>query len=172
MPLTGSAFANILATISKDLDLAPLSSALTAKGKNGVIFTDGIAVNQINELFHDERTLANGVSEELDLSGVLANPLGDIVNFVGVKVIGIYSANANNLANLEVGGAAANTSVFLKDATDIVTVGPALGSSFLLINPSAAGFPVVGGASDKLKITHDGSNPADFVYRIVLLGIK
>ncbi len=172
MPVTGSAFSNILATITKDLALAPSSSSLTEAGKNGAIFTDGTGINQVNELFHDERTLADGVSEELDLAGVLLNPLGDIVNFTSIKAMAIYSAATTNLAKLEVGGAAANAFIFAKIAADLAIVGPQKGASFLLLDPSAAGIPVVAGTGDKLKITHDGSDTASFTYRIVLLGTK
>ena len=172
MALAGSAFANITATLTKTLALAPTTSNLTDNGKNGAIFRDGIGLNQVNEMFHDERTLGDGVSEELDLAGVLLNPLGDIINFTSIKAIGIYSADTTNLARLEIGGAAANTFIFLKAADDIVVVGPQAGSTFLLIDPSAGGITVTAGSADKLKIKHDGSDVQPFKYRIVLLGTK
>lgn len=127
--------------------------------------TSGIGANQVNEMFDDDRTLAGGANEELDLSGTLLNAFGDTIAFVGVKLL--YIKNNSATETLTVGGAAATAwEPWAGAAGDAVKIPP--GGFILWTNPSAAGWAVAAGVTDKLKILNSGG--ASTTYRIVILG--
>ena len=127
----------------------------------------GTANGQADTLFDDDRSLAAGASESLDLAGgVLTGPLGDALTFA--DIVGIYiRADATNQGNLLVGGAAANAfSAMFGDATDKIILPP--GAEFMITNPTS-GYVVTPGTGDLLKIENaDGVNAAG--YRITLIG--
>jgi hypothetical protein len=132
-------------------------------------FSDGTGAGQINQVFSDQRTLALGTNEDLDLAGTLVNALGATVTFTAIKGI-FVSADSGNGDNIEVGGAATNTMInWVGDATDQVLIEP--GGAFAIVTPSAAGYAVTAGTGDLLRITNaDGA--ASATYNIVLLGIE
>src|ERR1700754_2115883 len=67
-------------------------------------FANGVGANQANVLWADTRTLAASATEDLDLSGVLADVFGATVTQARVKAIRI-SAAAGNTNNVIVGAA-------------------------------------------------------------------
>jgi uncharacterized phiE125 gp8 family phage protein len=70
------------------------------------------------------------------LSGVLANALGASLAFTAVKAI-LIVADAANVNNVVVGGAASNAFALFGDATDTIAIKP--GGAFMIVDPSAAG---------------------------------
>ncbi len=87
-------------------------------------FTDGEGLNQAEQVFTDQRTLAASANEELDLSGSLTDAFGTTLVFTSIKAM-IITCAAANTNDLLVGGAAANAwSTWASDDTDEVIVVP------------------------------------------------
>ncbi len=161
--LTGLVNLLISANMIKDLDLAdakfPLSQTWAQE------FQSGSGSGQINKLFADTRTLADGANEELDLAGALTDPFGASLTFTKVKVLAIKNKSATQ--TLSVGGAAANAwSALFGDATDILKIAP---SSMALLVCDPAGVAVTAATADLLKIANSAGAAAD--YDIIVLGI-
>ena len=168
--VSGVAKIEVTATQQDTLDLGTTSFPLNDEAAELFTFANGILANQINEMFSDQRTLADGVSEEIDLSGSLTNALGTSIVFNAVKVLQIIIKSG--VANLKVGGAAANGWVTMfDDPTDKLIVRGG-GGGFLIFAPDVIGYDVTAATADLLKIEHDGSDSADIVYNIYIGGIK
>ena len=130
-----------------------------------VPLSNGVGDNQADVLFVDNRTLAASTSEELDLAGVLENPVGETATFVTVKGILVRAGSANG-GLIKVGGAAANTFLGPFDnATDIINVKAS--GIFLEVEP-LTGWTVTAGTGDKLKIENSDASPAS--YDIAIIG--
>ncbi len=126
-------------------------------------FQPGTGSGQMDEWFDDIRTLADGANESLDLSGSSqADFTGVALAFAHVKLLGIYADPANT-TDLTVGngtnpflgalGAGANT-LILKP-----------GELHMFVRP-VTGYPVVGGASDILKIANGAGAAAKYTILI------
>ena len=129
--------------------------------------SNGTAANQAKQVFTDRRTLAASGTENIDLSGVLVNAFGAVINFAKIKAIVIVAAAANT-NNVHVGGHASAAFVnWVTDATAIIKVKP--GGIFLLTAPDANGFAVTATTGDLLTIANSGSGTS-VTYDIVLIG--
>lgn len=128
-------------------------------------FANGTGNNQADLIFHDKRTLADGASENLDLSGSLTDVFGSTLTFAKIKAIIIQNLSTTQI--LTVGGAAANALInWVADATDKINIPP--GGAFCIMAP-LAGFAVTAGTGDILKIANGGAgDPAD--YNIWIIG--
>lgn len=158
-----------LATLTKALTLPGLGASSALAYSKQVPFSDGVADDEANECYSEQRTLANGASDDLDLTGVaLQNPLGENIAFTAVKGILVYADPANT-DDVEVGGALATAfSAMFGSATDKVLVPP--GGMFLLYAPKA-GYAVGAGATDILRIKNAAAG-AQAIYDIVVLGTR
>lgn len=126
---------------------------------------DGVAANQADLKFYDRRTLADGASEELDLSGVLTDAFGAALAFARIKALRINIISGS--ARLLVGGAAANAwFAIFNDATDKAVVE----ELFFAQSQRVDAFPVTAATADILRIEHDGSDTADIIYDILIIG--
>lgn len=166
MALNTSVSLRVAATLEAYQDLlsvkAPLDYGKYVSLKNG---TGG---NQANQLFTDTRTLAASTSEDLDLSGVLTNPLGASITFTKIKAIIIESSSAN-ANDVIVGGAPSNgLSTPFGDVSDKVKVKP--GGLFCLIAPDANGYAVTAGTGDLLRVANGGSG-STVEYSIIVIGV-
>jgi hypothetical protein len=131
-----------------------------------VTYAFGTGNTQINDRYEAERSLAASANEELDLAGVLVNAFGESVVFTAVKEI--YIENPSATQTLTVGNATATQ--FLGGfgaAAHTWAIPP--GGTFHVRAPMA-GWPVVAGASDKLKILNNAGSTV--AYKIVILGVK
>jgi hypothetical protein len=165
MSLTARLKASVSGTLSGSNDLGNPSQSFSELVE--IAIADGTGANQANNVFSDERTLAASTSENLDLSGVLANALGATLAFTAVKAI-LVVADAGNTNDVVIGGAASNGFVGpFADATDKINVGP--GDVFLITRRSAAGLAVAAGTGDILKVANGGAGSA-VTYRIIILG--
>lgn len=138
-------------------------------------FTLGTGINQSNLMWHDRRVLAASANETLAFDGAFADNLGQSFDLDALKVLLIV--NQSNLsvvqgthtvatnAVLEVGAAAANAILVMKDSTDIMILQP--GGSFLYTNPTAAGL-TIGISNHDLKITETAAEIA--LYDIFAIG--
>lgn len=149
---------------------SPTETVLNSASQANWTVTSGVAINQLNLLWHDRRTLAAGANEDLDLAGSLVNSFGTTATFVKVKLLSVAMTAAGNTATttISVGGASANQFVnWVADATDKIIVFQ--GGAMMLFNPSLAGYAVTAGTGDLLNIlNNDGSNAVD--YDIVIGG--
>lgn len=128
--------------------------------------TPGTTTGKADKLFASSRTLAASATEDLDLAGVLTDPLGTTLTFVKVKAIYVKAAAANTNSVI-VGGAASATFVGpFADATDKITIPP--GGAVLLVHPGA-GWTVTATTADLLKVANSSSGTS-VTYEIVLIG--
>lgn len=150
----------ISATYVKDMDLADPRDALALTLEQS--FTTGTGSGQANLIFHDQRQLADGVSEDLDLYGGLTNAFGVALNFAKIKAMVIK--NLSTTQTLSVGGAAATQfSNWVANVNDVVVLPP--GSFLCLVN--LAGYAVTS-ILDLLKIANSAGAVCD--YEIILIG--
>lgn len=168
MPLTGNLQISVIATLTKVLALQTASAPLGNSGVKTWALAVSAGVDFADKVFVEQRTLATGVSNELDLFGVLTDALGDTLNFARIKGIYVASASGND-ANLLVGGSATNAFVgWVADATDRLIVRP--NGGFLLFARDTTAYPVADGSTDKFKFEHDASTGNNLTYDTILIG--
>ena len=165
MALVSKIVLSINSTLTSALDLTEAAAPHTIK--KTISLATGVALDQADLIFSDQRTLGAGANEDLDLAGVLTDPFGIVMTFVKVKMLYVFAAAANG-DYIQVGGAAATQFVnWVADPTDKVNVCP--GGMLLLATPTLAAYAVGAGATDFLRITNaDGAAAA--TYDIVIIG--
>jgi hypothetical protein len=125
-------------------------------------FTDGTGNNQCDKIFHDERTLPGGFTEDLDLSGVLLGKLSTTpIAFAKVKLILVVNKSAT--LTVSVGGATTQFVNWVGASGDIVKIAP---SGFMFLVAPLAGYAVTNSSADLLTISSSGAA----VYDIVIAG--
>ncbi len=146
--------------LSTPVDDADIKSAWTV--------TDGTVANQADLFYHDQRTIANGANDDLDLAGVLTDKFGSVLTFARVKALYV-SAAAANVALVTIGGAPSNAwSPIFSDSSDKIVLRP--GGFVLLGAPEATAYAVTAGTADQLRISHDGSDSTSVIYDIAIIG--
>jgi hypothetical protein len=159
--------AEVSAQISVTQTATPDGGSATAKQSAGpgvVLVANGTLNGQADLAFVDERTLASGANEELDLAGVLTSVFGATLTFVEVMSIMVYALPANT-TNLTVGGAASNAfQGWFGDAADTEVIAP----GGVALHHRASGWGVTAGTGDKLKIAN--ASGASATYQIAILG--
>lgn len=135
-------------------------------------FAAGVAANQADILWVDERSVAASTNDDIDLAGVLTDAFGAVITaaeLVALAVINkpkLVTATAN-LSNLTVG---LGTNPFLGFlGGTLPTLGPLPpGAMAGLVAPGAAGLGTIGaGASDILRVANGAGGTA--VYQIAAL---
>lgn len=165
MSLVTSITLNIAATYAGSPDLSTLRDVL-AQNYNIALAT-GTGANQADVIFHDQRTLADGANEVLDLyaSGALLDPLGVALTIETLKALFIYNQSAD--AALLIGGGASNDIGIMADTSDKLVLKP--GGKFIWTAPDATGLDIT---TDKnLKLEHDGTGTDTLTYDIVAIGV-
>ena len=150
---------NLACNKSNDLSITKDDLIVTPQEQ----FTPGTGNNQLDKLFHDMRTLADGANESLDLAGSLVDMFGTTITFVKIKAMLIRNLSATQ--TLTIGGGATPFINWVADPTDMVKIPP--NGMFLLVAP-LAGFAVTGATGDILKIANSAGAACD--YQIVLAG--
>ncbi len=167
MPLTSKLIVAASALLVATQDLG---DARTAKLAQLVVdLADGTAAGQANRLFADTRTIAPSGTDDLDLAGVLTDPLGTALTFVKVKAIIVKAADANT-NNVVVGGAL--TTPFVGPfgaATHTAHARPGGILAFVCGAADANGWSVGAGASDLLRVANSGAG-TPVTYDIVVIG--
>lgn len=130
-------------------------------------WTDGGGANQAQKLFVDQRTVATGANDDIDLAGALVDQFGATLTFTAVKGLWLYSLPANT-TNLTIGGAS-STWVAWNSGTNAALTPITPGAPVLLLNPSATGWASIsGGSTDILRISNSAG--ASAVYDLVIFG--
>jgi len=119
-------------------------------------------------IWHDIRALAHSSNEEFDLAGGLTDAFGDSFSFNIIKGIVIRNLGVSGTpATLEVGGATNAFFDFMGSATDKIKIGA--GGMVSFFNPTTAGYDVVAGSADILKIANT-SGSEEITYQLILFG--
>ena len=157
----------INALLQEPAGVGPSQHQLALSPNN--VLSDGIGAGQAKQMYTATRTLAASGTENLDLTGTLVNALGAVLNFTKIKAI-LITADAANVNNVQVGGAASNgfANWVTAPASAIVNVPP--GGMFLLTAPDANGFGVTATTGDLLKVTNGGAG-TPVTYTIVVIGV-
>lgn len=164
-----------MATLSTSIKLDVVTSLINALDlgnvRNDQTYTKtiswatGTGANQADMLFHDQRTLASTIAEDIDLAGALTGPLGNTLTFARVKAIVIFAATANT-TSLTVSRNATTGAPFLSADGDAFVLTP--GGLFVLTNPSATAIAVTATTDDTINIAN-GSG-ANATYDIIVIG--
>lgn len=128
--------------------------------------TDGVAANQANIAFVDERTLTTGATDSLDLAGVLADAYGATITAAEIVALMIINkpraGTPVNTTDLTIGGG--SNGVFASAMPFVLKPGAVL----LLAAGDAAGIKTVtAGTADILTIVNGSGASAK--YQIAVL---
>lgn len=148
--------------------LAGIRGLLSTSGDGGVAslpvskigsvnLTDGTGAAQANAIYIDDFSIAASGSLNYDLAGALTDRLGNLLVFTAVKAIYLF-ADLTNVNNIILGN---GTTPFIGPfgaAAHTLAVGP--GAPLVLVDRSAAGWPVVAGTGDILKLANGGAGTA------------
>ncbi len=168
--LTGTVRSSINAVLKKALDLTTPTDVLA--NVTAWAIATGNGDQKADEMFHDQRTLADGVSEDLPLAGSLSNAFGDTVAFVRIKALKIEIVTGT--ANLLIGGAVATAwETWVVAAGDKVLIRGGIGTAkgrMEIVAPDGTAYVVGAGATDLLRIEHDSGDATAIVYNIIIIG--
>jgi hypothetical protein len=157
------------ADLSKAVDLA--SSTIPYNIQRGTAFTAGVTAGAVDTVFVDTRTIAASGSEDLDLSGALADPFGVASTAIFAKVRAILiAARSANVNNVVVGGVAAGWATFLSPAaTGLITLRPGASIAMACGPADLAGYAVTATTGDLLHVANSGAGTS-VDYDIAILG--
>lgn len=164
MPLDTNCVVQIGAKYAGPVTIGSL--ALTIGQSYTVATSTGAGAGQASIFYAGTRTLASGATESLDLNGAtLIDALGAPVTIAALKGIVLVAATANT-TTLTIGNVANGIASVFGAATQSLTLQP--GEILAKLTPSAAGYPIVAGTADLLKIANAAGAPA--TYDLILFG--
>lgn len=131
-------------------------------------FANGVAADQADILWTDERAFIASTADPIDLAGVLTNAFGATITaaeIVAILIINASKAGVRNTVTLSV-GAGSNPWFGMFGATgDVIKVPP--GGTLMLVAPDASGLgAVTAGTGDILTVT---PGAAAGTYQIAIL---
>ena len=149
------------------LDLATVSDSARVEYSQSLV--DGTAADQADKIWHDQRTVAAGASDDLDLTALVQAIFGGSLSLALAKVKALFIVNTSTTSgqDLKVGGSGANAFAAPFDADDDAKVLVPADSMLLLVNKKS-GWPVTNGSADTLRINNPGA--AAVTYKIVIVG--
>jgi hypothetical protein len=149
-----------------DLSLVSDSSKLDYQ----IALPHGAGAEQADKVWHDERTLAAGASENVILSALPLEMFGGnwTISLASVKAILLVNGASAPGENLVLGGAASQAWQGPFAAAGDKLVVPA-DSCLLLVNKKA-GWAVNAGVADMLRIANAGAG--SITYKIAILGVS
>jgi hypothetical protein len=130
-------------------------------------WASGVAANQADLVWGDERSIAASGTDDLDLAGSLTGALGGTITFAKVKGIFVTASAANT--NKVVVGAAAATQFVGPFGANTHTLAVDAGGFFATATPLLAGWGVTATTADLLRVANSAAGTA-VVYRILLIG--
>ncbi len=165
MTLTSNIAVNITGNYSLALDLATKTCNLLKA--YSIDLATGTGANQADMIFHDTRTLAASATEDLDLAGVLIDPLtGAAMTFARVKLVIVIAASGNT-NNVNVTRPAANGVPLFLAASDGLAVRP--NGCFLLFAPDATAVAVTAATADLITFTNSAGSTS-VTYDVIFIG--
>jgi hypothetical protein len=164
MPLNTNIDVNIKGLLTGTNDIGDITANLARNF--GAAWGSGTGAGQADLVWGDTNTLAASANTDIDLAGVLTNPLGGTLTFVRIRAILVIAA-AGNTNNVVVGGAAATQFIGpFGAATHTVAVKP--GGMFMVVAPDATGWAVAAGSTDLLRVANSaGGTGVDYSIMIV-----
>lgn len=126
---------------------------------------EGTLADQANLLWMDERSVASGATDALDLNGVLVNAFGQTISAVELALLFIINAPRNgpaNTTNLTIGGGSNPITGWLGGTTP--TFGPIRPGNFLMFgggNVGGAGI-ITPSTGDILSIVNSAGAAATY----------
>lgn len=130
-------------------------------------FLDGSGLGAASKIFADDFSVAQSVNSDTDLSGALVDQFGAALVFTAIKGIAVFAAAANPAA-ITVGNVTNGIVLPFGAATHSQAVAP--GGFYANFNPSAAGFSIVAGTADLLRIATPAT-AGTYVFTLIVLGI-
>jgi hypothetical protein len=154
------------ATMSKTEEMSTLTDVLS-KIMNQT-FALGTGANQVNGLFHDTRTLADGANETLNFlaAGSLEDKLGEAMDLDILKAFVVKNNSAD--ASLIVGATGAGQMPIFGATTERVILPP--GGVMVVTAPDVNGIDVSSAAS--MKFEHDGTGVDTLDYDLIVAGVQ
>jgi len=145
-------------------DLAPIKCPIVI---NNTGWSYGTGANQVNVIFQDTVTLADGANDTLDLyaSGSLLDVFNRALTIESLKFLYIKN-NSADASLLVFGGDSVDIGI-LGGATEQLTIKP--GGHLLWTDPSAAGLDIT--TNKNLYIEHDGTGSSTMDVDIVAMGL-
>lgn len=164
MALTSRITLELTSKLTSALDLKSATADLVKRYM--LDLANGVAANQANVVWEDQRTLAASAVDSLDLAGGgLVDAFG--VTFAPTKLRAVVvNAAAANLNNLTLFGDANHVPILNTPATTM-TLHPR--GFFVMEWPALAGIPVTAGTGDILKVTN-AAGVNSVVYDIIIIG--
>lgn len=120
-------------------------------------FSDGTGANQFQKVYATTRTLS-GSSEDLDLSGSLADAFGATISATAVKLWALKNTSASNTLTFSTTG----TNNWTGALNGSFTLPP--GGVFLMAAPTAAGWTVTAGTADLLHVAGAASDTYQVIF--------
>lgn len=133
-------------------------------------WTDGTGANQGQTFFHDERTLAGGANEDLDLSdasNALKDAFGVSLELTAIKLLLVHNKSGNG-ASMTVGPPASNGWVTAMAVSDLMTIVD--GGTFCIEAADASGYAVTATTGDLFTITNLAGGDT-LTYSITIVGL-
>jgi hypothetical protein len=163
MTLQSNVALNVTSNYSLSGDLAPkvcnLLRTYTAR------LASGVAANQADLVYHDRRTLAASAIEDLDLTGVLLDPLTNaVMTFVRLK-LALFIAASANVNDVLVTRPANGVPIFIA-AGDGVAIKP---NGVQLLFAPGDGYAITPATGDLITVANGGAGSA-ITYDVVLIG--
>jgi hypothetical protein len=125
---------------------------------------------QANNWWADERTVAAGADDDLDLSGTLSNVFAELLSLTAIKLLIILIKDADGVKKLVVGPQGL-TGAFQGPWGGVgATNSTAVDNFGVPINHPWGGYPIAAGATDKLRVHNPGAAPV--TYKILIAGVQ
>lgn len=129
-------------------------------------FTNGVGINQANNIWADTRTILASANDDINLSGGIINAYNTAITFTSIKAL-LIKAAATNTNNLIIGAQGVTPfSSFFGAATHTLIVPP--NGLFLLENPNIDGYPVTP-TTNLLRIANS-AGVTTVSYDIIIIG--
>ena len=151
------------------------SDGITATANISQSYTDSLAngtgTAQANLFWDDERSVGVGADDDIDMAGLTCYDVfgsaTTLLTFAEIRGIMIKNTSVAAGEDLAIGGGGATEWLaWVGAAGDYVTLHP--DGLFLYTAPVDGSLPIVGGATDMLRITGNGAAP--IVYHIWIWG--
>lgn len=144
-----------------------VSGSLQHRKSASLAWLNGSGAGQANKVYSDSFSVAQSTNTDLDLSGTLAGLYGNVI-FTAIKGILIVAGTNTGLGNLVVGNVTNGIVAPFGAATHSIAIAP--GGFFATANPSAAGFALVAGTADLLRIA-TAATAGTYTFDVVIWGI-